>query len=177
MNTESSSIADTLNYALFVKTFTGGQGAISSSQVPVSVPVSVPIIQGTGTSTSSTLSPAASQSYSATSSVDPVSTQSVTGSTVSVKSSSNKILKYTFYALLIFLAYSYFTSISFKKTRISRSINKLSASLKSSNQSVSEKAKVNIAKAKVNIANSKDSKSIESAEYQQIINKYLKNYQ
>jgi hypothetical protein len=174
MNTESSSIADTLNYALFFKTLTGGVDASTVPQVPGQAP------KLTGLSTSSALNPAASQSYSSTSSANPVSTESVSGSTTSTvnKGSSNKILKYAFYVLLIFLAYSYFTSISFKKTRLSRSISRLSK------RSVSKKTKAKVAKAKVakakvakaqvaktNVANSRDSKSIESAEYQQIINK------
>jgi hypothetical protein len=174
MNTESSSIADTLNYALFFKTLTGGVDASTAPQVPGQSP------KLTGLSTSSALNPVASQSYSSTSSANPVSTESVSGSTTSTvdKGSSNKILKYAFYVLLIFLAYSYFTSISFKKTRLSRSISRLSK------RSVSKKAKAQVVKpqvvkaqvVKVNVANSRDSKSIESAEYQQIINKYLKNY-
>jgi hypothetical protein len=178
MNTESS-VADTLNFALFVKNFSGG-AVTTSGPVVTNVTRAAPV-----------LTPTASQSFSSTSSANPVSTQTATSST-SVKSSSNKILRYAFYVLIIYLAYSYFTSASFKKTRlsrsISRSISRIRSRLSSSRQSKSksvEKEKVvekAVEKAKDKISSSrasssKEIKSAESAEYQQIVNKYLQKYQ
>ena len=180
MNTESS-VADTLNFALFVKNFSGG-AVTTSGPVVTNVAGAAPV-----------LTPAASQSFSSTSSANPVSTQTATSST-SVKSSSNKILRYAFYVLIIYLAYSYFTSASFKKTRlsrsISRSISRIRSRLSSSRQSKSksksvEKEKVvkkAVEKAKDKVSSSrasssKEIKSAESAEYQQIVNKYLQKYQ
>jgi len=174
MNTESSAV-DTLNFTLFVKNFTGGAENPLPPTVPAVPAVSVP---ATG-KVISNLSPSASQTFSSTSSANPITTSASsvgTGTSVgkssSGKSSSNKILKYAVYALLIFLAYSYFTGPAFKKTRLSRSLSSLSSKLRFTRRRESENSKSKIQ----NATGSKKIRSAESAEYQQLVDKYLKNY-